>query len=73
MIYAFVLVPAGRKEFKIKSLAHSMDMFNFVIKNITVLGEGTQAKYDISKKYLTIRTPEKITDTMPVCFKIEVD
>lgn len=73
VIYAFVLVPAGRKEFKIKSLAHSMDMFNFVIKNITVLGEGTPAKYDISKKYLTIRTHEKITDTMPVCFKIEVD
>lgn len=73
VIYAFVLVPAGRKKFKIKSLASSMDMFNFVIKSITVLGGGTQAEYDVSKRYLTIRTDKKLTDTMPVCFKIEVD
>lgn len=73
VIYVFVLVPAGRKEFKIKSLARSMDMFNFIIKKVSLLGDDMDVNCFLTDRCLKITVPEKLTDTMPLCFKIEVD
>lgn len=73
VVYAFALKPKGRSEFKIKSLADSMDLFHCIIKNITVLGSGEKVLFSQNKNALTIRLGEKIKDTMPICFKIEVD
>ncbi|MDE5964366.1 MAG: hypothetical protein K2G65_03060, partial [Eubacterium sp.] len=67
------LKPNGRNKFKIKSLADTMDLFHCVIKNISVLGSGTKVSFSQDKKCLTIKLSEKVNDTMPVCFKIEVD
>lgn len=50
-----------------------MDTFHCVIKNISVLGSDVKVNYSQDKKSLTIKTDKKITDSMPVCFKIEVD
>ena len=44
-----------------------------IIKNIKVLGSDTDVSYTQSKKYLTVKLSEKAKDTMPICFKIEVD
>ena len=73
VVYAFALRPNGKSEFKIKSLADSMDLFHCIIKNIKVLGSDTDVSYTQSKKYLTVKLSEKAKDTMPICFKIEVD
>lgn len=73
VVYAFASKPKGRSEFKIKSLADSMDLFHCIIKNITVLGSGEKVLFSQNKNALTIRLGEKIKDTMPICFKIEVD
>lgn len=72
-VYAFALKPKGKAEFKIKTLADSMDMFHCVIKKISLLGSGAQVNFTQNKKYLTLKLNEKIKDTMPICFKIEVD
>lgn len=72
-VYAFALKPKGKAEFKIKTLADSMDMFHCVIKKILLLGSGAQVNFTQNKKYLTLKLNEKIKDTMPICFKIEVD
>lgn len=50
-----------------------MDTFHCVIKNISVLGVDTDVKYTQSNKSLSIKLGRKIEDTMPICFKIEVD
>lgn len=73
VVYAFALKPYGKKEFKIKSLADTMDLFHCVIKNITVLGSGCKVGYKQDGKCLTVKLSEKVKGTMPVCFKIEVD
>lgn len=72
VIYAFALKPNGKGEFKIKSLADSMDLFHCVIKNISILGSDEKVTYSQDKKCLKIKT-NKIHSTMPICFKIEVD
>lgn len=72
VIYAFALKPNGKSEFKIKSLADSMDLFHCVIKNISILGSDEKVTYSQDKKCLKIKT-NKIHSTMPICFKIEVD
>ena len=50
-----------------------MDTFHCVIKKISVLGIDAEAEYTQNKKFLSIKLNRKITDTMPICFKIEVD
>lgn len=72
-VYAFALKPKGKSEFRIKTLGDTMDTFHCVIKNISVLGSDVKVNYSQDKKSLTIKTDKKITDSMPVCFKIEVD
>lgn len=72
-VYAFALKPKGKSEFRIKTLGDTMDTFHCVIKNISVLGSDVKVHYSQDKKSLTIKTDKKITDSMPVCFKIEVD
>lgn len=72
-VYAFALKPMGKSEFKIKSLADSMDLFHCVIKSIKILGSDIGVSYTQNNKYLTINLSEKVQDTMPICFKIEVD
>lgn len=72
VVYAFALKPCGNTVFKIKSLADSMDLFHCVIKNISILGSDEPVKYFQDKKHLVIST-NKISSTMPICFKIEVD
>ncbi len=72
-VYAFALKPKGKSEFRIKTLGDTMDTFHCVIKNIFVLGSDVKVHYSQDKKSLTIKTDKKITDSMPVCFKIEVD
>ena len=73
VVYAFALKPKGKTEFKIKTLSDTMDTFHCVIKNISVLGVDTDVKYTQSNKSLSIKLGRKIEDTMPICFKIEVD
>ena len=73
IVYAFALKPKGKSEFKIQSLADSMDLFHCVIKNITLLGTNAEVVFRQNKKYLTLNLKNKVTDSMPVCFKIEVD
>ena len=73
VVYAFALKPKGKSEFKIKSLADSMDLFDCVIEKITVLGDSEPLKYNQNKKALTIFTNGKVSDELPICFKIEVD
>lgn len=73
VVYAFALKPKGKTEFKIKTLGDTMDTFHCVIKNISVLGVDTDVKYTQSNKSLSIKLGRKIEDTMPICFKIEVD
>lgn len=72
-VYAFALKPKGKSEFRIKTLGDTMDTFHCVIKNIFVLGSDVKVHYSQDKKCLAIKTDKKITDSMPVCFKIEVD
>lgn len=72
IIYAFALKPNGMDNFRIKSLAQSMDMFNCEIKNISVLGSDIKCEWQKTKKRLAIKTDRKMTDSMPICFKIEV-
>lgn len=72
VVYVFALKPNGKSEFKIKSLADSMDIFHCVIKNISILGSNENVTFSQDKKALTIKT-NKINSTMPICFKIEVD
>ena len=72
-VYAFALKPKEKSEFRIKTLGDTMDTFHCVIKNISVLGSDVKLNYSQDKKSLTIKTDKKITDSMPVCFKIEVD
>lgn len=72
-VYAFALKPNGKKEFRIKTFADSMDMFHCVIKSISVLGSEAKVSFTQSKKYLTIKLNEKVKGNMPICFKIEVD
>ena len=72
-VYAFALKPYGKSEFKIKSLADSMDLFHCVIKDVCVLGSDEKVRFTQNKKYLTIKLSEKVNETMPICFKIEVD
>ena len=73
VVYAFALKPNGRNKFKIKSLADTMDLFHCVIKNISVLGSNVKVYFEQNKNYLTIQLNEKVKNTMPICFKIEVD
>mgnify|MGYP002512321589 FL=1 len=73
VVYAFSLKPKGKSEFKIKTLADTMDVFHCVIKNISVLGSDADVSFSQNKKCLTIKLSEKVNTTMPVCFKIEVD
>lgn len=73
VVYAFALRPKGKSEFEIKTLADSMDIFHCVIKNISILGSNAKVDYTQNKKCLTINLSEKVNDSMPVCFKIEVD
>lgn len=73
IVYAFALKPNGKKEFKIKTLADTMDMFHCVIKGVSVLGSDVKVSFTQNKKYLTIKLSEKVKETMPICFKIEVD
>lgn len=73
VVYVFALKPNGRNTFNIKSLADSMDLFHCVIKKISVLGSDLDVNWTQNKKYLTLNLSEKIKDTMPICFKIEVD
>ncbi len=73
VVYAFALKPNGKSEFRIKTLADTMDVFHCVIKNISVLGSNSKVSFTQNKKCLTIKLSEKVNDTMPVCFKIEVD
>lgn len=72
-VYAFALKPYAKSEFKIKSLADSMDLFHCVIKDVSVLGSDEKVRFTQNKKYLTIKLSEKVNETMPICFKIEVD
>lgn len=72
-VYAFALKPKGKSEFRIKTLGDTMDTFHCVIKNISVLGSDVKVHYSQDKKCLAIKTDKKITDSMPACFKIEVD
>lgn len=74
IVYAFALNPKNQKEFRINSLAQSMDMFNCEIKKITILGnENMKINIKKTSKHLKIELSETITETMPICFKIEVD
>lgn len=73
VVYAFALNPKGLRSFKIKSLAENTDWFNCIVKNITILGSDNKCKWQSNKKYLQINTDKKVTDSMPICFKIEVD
>lgn len=73
VVYAFALKPQGQSVFQIKSLADSMDMFHCVIKNISLLGSTEKLTYSQDKKALIVKTHNKITQTMPICFKIEVE
>lgn len=73
VVYAFALKPQGQSVFQIKSLADSMDMFHCVIKNISLLGSTEKLTYSQNKKALIVKTHNKITQTMPICFKIEVE
>ena len=49
-----------------------MDLFYYIIKNISVFGSDVKVSFE-QEKYLTIKLSEGVNDTMPVCFKIEVD
>lgn len=73
VVYVFALKPKGKSAFKIKSLADSMDLFHCVIKRISLLGSDDCISFTQDKKCLHIKCKEKITETMPICFKIEVD
>lgn len=73
VIYAFALVPNGKKDFVIKSFADSMDMFHFDIKKISILGDDTKITFAQNKKRLAITANAPIKSKMPICFKIEVD
>lgn len=73
VVYAFALKPKGKAAFRIKTLGDTMDTFHCVIKKISVLGIDAEAEYTQNKKSLSIKLNRKITDTMPICFKIEVD
>lgn len=73
VVYAFALKPKGESEFKIKTLADSMDIFHCVIKSISILGSNAKVGFTQNKKCLTIKLSEKVNDSMPICFKIEVD
>ncbi len=72
-VYVFALKPDGRDRFNIKSLGISADLFNCIIKNITVLGFDIKCSWIESKKGLVIKTSKKINSTMPVCFKISLE
>ena len=72
-VYAFALKPYAKSEFKIKSLADSMDLFHCVIKDVSVLGSDEKVRFTQNKKYLTIKLSEKVNETMTICFKIELD
>lgn len=73
VVYAFALKPRGKNEFKIKSLADSMDLFHCMIKKITLLGSDETVTFSQDKKALTVKTGNKLSGSMPVCFKIEVE
>lgn len=71
-VYAFALKPKGKSKFVIKSLGDSTDLFHCVIKNISILGSDMKVNFSQNKKALTIET-DIISQSMPICFKIEVD
>lgn len=73
VVYAFALKPNGKSKFKIKTFGDTMDLFHCVIKKISVLGSDTDVSFKQNKKELTIKLSKKVNDTMPICFKIEVD
>lgn len=73
VIYAFALAPKNKTVFRIKRFAHSMDLFNYVIKRVSVLGEDVRVSFAPCKKYLELKLDRPVPGDMPICFKVEVD
>lgn len=71
-IYAFALVPNGRKKFTIKSFNPS-NGFNSLVKNVRLLGENIPVRFKKTEKGLELTLSKAVETTLPVCFEITVE
>lgn len=69
-LYAFCLKPNGRK-YAIKSLCIKGD-HDFLIENVSVLGENTIIETKRTKDGLEIKLEKDTTNQLPICFKVEL-
>lgn len=70
-LYAFQMRPKGRKAV-IKSLKINGD-HDFLIGDVTVLGDNEIESVDRNGKGLCITLKSEPKDTLPICFKIEIE
>ncbi len=70
-LYAFQMRPNG-EDVIIKSLAQK-ERHDFIIKNISLLGNHEKLNYERTKSALVIKLPSKELTDLPICFKIEMD
>lgn len=72
-IYAFALKPNSKGKYLLKSLRTSGDDFNFIVKNIKILGYDNKVDFECTKKGLKLSINGKINTAMPICFDIHID
>lgn len=72
-IYAFILGYNAKGEYKLKRLALSNDDFHFTVKSVRVLGCEERPAWELSDKYLKVKTQARFEDDMPLCLDIEID
>lgn len=70
-LYAFALVPYGKKQFCIKSLSHN-GTSEAIVKGVSLIGYDNKVSFTAHKSHLEINLDTPIQTTMPICFRIEV-
>ena len=65
-LYAFALVPKGRKRFRIHQIS-KRGSCNAIIKAVSLLGEDRQVEFRAGAKFLELRLDWPVTHTLPIC------
>lgn len=72
-IYAFVLAPGGRREFRVKSLCFDNNRgITYPIAGVSLLGSSQPVEWEQDASAMTLRLPEADQTGLPLCFKIAI-
>jgi len=71
-LYAFALVPKGRKRFRIHQIS-KRGSCNAIVKAVTLLEDGRQVEFREGTKFLELRLDRPVTHALPICFKITLE